>query len=222
MKTTLRLSGKQHEALRTHLFPGDDLESVALLLCGRHCSEEGTVLTVRDLFLIPTEACAIRTPYRLTWETDAIVPALLTADAKGLSVVKIHSHPGGYSQFSECDDSADRDLFPCLYGWIEGDQPHGSAVMLPDGRIFGRTVSSEQAFRAIERVTVVGDDLRIWDYGATNGASDGFAARHAQAFGEGTTLLLQSLTIAVVGCSGNRLANSRAAWTLRSEEASAC
>src|SRR4051794_29192851 len=98
MKTTLRLSGKQHEALRSHLFPGDDLESVALLLCGRHCSDAGTVLTVRELFLIPIAACAVRTPYRLTWDTDAIVPALLTAEAKNLSVVKIHSHPGGFSQ----------------------------------------------------------------------------------------------------------------------------
>ena len=202
MKTILRLSGKQHEALRSHLFPGDDLESVALLLCGQHCSDNGTVLTVRELFLIPIAACTIRTPYRLTWDTDAIVPALLTAEAKNLSVVKIHSHPGGYSEFSECDDSADRDLFPSIYGWVDGDQPHGSAVMLPDGRIFGRTVSPERVFRPFDRVTVVGDDLRILEYGTINGALDGFAARHAQAFGEGTTLLLQSLSIAVVGCSG--------------------
>jgi hypothetical protein len=46
----------------------------------------------------------------------------------------------------------------------------------------------------------VGDDIRIWTVRRLSQGS--FALRHAQAFGNGTTDLLRSMSVAVVGCSG--------------------
>jgi hypothetical protein len=73
--------------------------------------------------------------------------------------------------------------------------------MLPDGEMFGRVVGNDGFIDDLYSVFLVGDDIRIWQRPAT-GRNDGFTLRHAQAFGSGTTALLRSLSVAVVGCSG--------------------
>jgi Prokaryotic homologs of the JAB domain len=86
-------------------------------------------------------------------------PWLQEADRQSLSVVKVHSHPGGLADFSEQDDRSDADLFSCIDGWIEGDVPHISAIMLPDGRMFGRVVSPRNEFKRLRLIAVAGDNL---------------------------------------------------------------
>jgi hypothetical protein len=133
-------------------------------------------------------------------------PWLQEADRLGLSMVKVHSHPGGYSDFSWQDDHSDADLFPCIDGWIAADVPHASAVMLPDGRMFGRTVSSRGVFEGLRLISVVGDDLHFWrphDFGHGRPPDlPEFTKRHAKAFGARTTRALSELSVAVVGASG--------------------
>jgi len=127
---------------------------------------------------------------------------------KGFAILKIHSHPGGYPRFSSVDDAADAALFPSVHGWVDGAEPHASAVLLSDGRIFGRAHHADGMVTPLDAVTVIGDDLRIFRAGeAAPAAIDlsglpGFALRHAQAFGCGTFEALRALTIVVVGCSG--------------------
>ncbi len=202
MNLTLRLTGKQHAQLKAHLFPGDGNEAVALALCGRRAGSSRHCLTVRHVVTVPYDQCSIRTPDRVTWSTQLLMPLLAEAARQGFSILKIHSHPGGLDRFSEYDDQSDRDLFRSVHGWMDHDYPHASAVMLPDGRIFARTVGVAGEFASIPVVSVVGDDLHFWhaDSGATQVPE--FTRRHAQAFGSGTTDLLQRLSVAVVGCSG--------------------
>src|SRR5690606_25882184 len=101
------------------------------------------------------------------------------------------------------DDESDRRLLPSLRDWFDDDRPHGSAVMLPDGRMFGRTVGADGAMPPLAPINVAGDDLLFWHHGESGGrAVPGFAASHAQAFGEGTFDLLRRLSVAVLGCSG--------------------
>jgi len=124
------------------------------------------------------------------------------AARQGLAVVKIHSHPGGGEAFSWWDDTADRTLFASIYGWIENEQPHASAIMLPDRRIVGRTVRPEGTFEPLSMVAIAGDDLHFWRPRESTPAVPKFARRHAQAFGAGTTAQLRELAVAVIGCSG--------------------
>src|SRR3954453_9030322 len=135
---TLAFSGDQHEHLKSFLFPGDGNEAVAILLCGSRAGDRSHRLVVREIHGIPYEDCSERTPMRVTWPPDYIAPMLDRAAAEGLSVVKVHSHPGGYAAFSLTDDKGDERLLPMIRGWVEADVPHGSAVMLPDGQMFGR------------------------------------------------------------------------------------
>ncbi len=205
----LRLTATQHTALVAHLFPGDGLEAVALLLCGRGGTSSGReVLTVNSIHCIPHAECAVRTPNRVTWRTDQLMPVLSKASKLDFGVVKIHSHPGGLAEFSLIDDEADRELFPGIHGWTDGSRPHLSAVMLPQGRIFAREVTGEGQFRPWTDVVRVGPVLEFWDnrpgsaFGPDGLTAQAVQKRTAQAFGEGTVQLLRKLRIGVVGCSG--------------------
>jgi len=198
---TLSMTGQQHDHLRRFLFPGDGNEAVAILLCSRRDGDRRHRLLVRNIHEIPYEVCTERTPVRVTWPTEIIEQLLDEAEDQQLSVVKIHSHPGGYRSFSPTDDYADQLLLPMIRGSVEADIPHGSAVMLPSGEIFGRVLRAD-GFEAIDCVSVVGDDLKFWYAPSSMTVIPDFAASHAQIFDEGTIERLRRLSVAVVGCSG--------------------
>lgn len=198
---TLTLSGDQHNYLKNFLFPNDGSEAVAVLLCGRRDGDRRHRLVVREIQGIPYHDCCERTPTLVTWPPDYIAPMLNRATAEGLSVIKVHSHPGGYAAFSQTDDEGDARLLPMIRGWIEADIPQGSTVMLPDGQMFGRILNGA-AFEPIECISVAGDDLHFWYADAGSAETPSFAASHAQAFDEGTIERLRRLSIAVIGASG--------------------
>lgn len=199
---TLSLTGDQYAKLKTFLFPGDGKEASAFALCGRRAGDRRYRLMVREIHEIPYHVCSKRTESNVTWSTDVIVPLLERAANENLSVIKIHSHPGSYPQFSETDDDGDRKLLPGIRDWIETDIPHVSAVMLPDGQMFGRVLGAAHEFSPLACISVVGKDLHFWYADKGNGTIPNFAASHAQIFGQGTTERLRRLSIAVVGCSG--------------------
>jgi hypothetical protein len=198
----LALSGDQHAHLKSFLFPGDGCEAVAVLLCGRRAGDRRHRLVVREIHGIPYEDCSERTPTRVTWRPDYIAPILERATAERLSVVKVHSHPTGYGAFSLVDDKGDAQLLPMIRGWVEADVPHGSAVMLPDGQIFGRVLNGPGGFEPIDCVSVAGDDLHFWYADAGSPKLPDFVASHAQAFDEGTIERFRRLSFAVIGASG--------------------
>lgn len=198
MWTSLTLTEAQHARLRDHLFPGDGLEAVALLLCGRAAGEERLRLLVREIHAVPHAACR-RTEVSVTWPTDDLPGLLDRAARENLSLLKVHGH-ATLDRFSAVDDASDRELLDGLEAWANG--PHGSVVMLEDGRMFGRTVDANGRFRALERVVRVGDNLSAWDVKRTPLAVPEHGRRVAQSFGAGTYERLRGLRIGVVGCSG--------------------
>jgi len=199
---TLALSGDQHEHLKSFLFPGDGKEAVAILLCGRRAGDRRHRLVVREIHGIPYEDCSERTPMRVTWPPDYIAPVLERAAEEGLSVVKVHSHPAGNAAFSLTDDKGDATLLPMIRGWVEADVPHGSAIMLPNGQMFGRVLNASGGFDTIDSISVAGDDLHFWYADAGSVELPSFVASHAQAFDDGTIERFRRLSFAVVGASG--------------------
>lgn len=203
MKVKLRMSGRHYAALRDHLYPGDGNEAVVFAVCGRRHGQENHVLFVRNLHPIAYASCPIRTPERVTWTTDALVPVLREAAQTGAAVVKFHSHPTGLARFSQTDDLSDQETLLAAQTWTDSNLPHASAVLLPDGTIFGRWMTPAEQLEPIHKIAVAGDDLRIWfAESVLGGETPAFAWRNAQAFGAGTTALLRHLSVAVVGCSG--------------------
>lgn len=201
MLVKLRLTQKAHAVLKRHILPGDGLEAVAVALCGRRRSDAHHCLTVRTVVPIPYDECKVRSQDRVTWSTQRLIPLLEKASHDDLAILKIHSHPGGYADFSDVDDRSDADLFNSVFGWTDSRFPHASAVMLPDGQMFGRAILPDGSFQALDSILVPGDNLDFW-IPAANQRVPSFARRHAQLFGSGTTLHLREMSAAVVGCSG--------------------
>jgi hypothetical protein len=199
---TLAVSGKHHTQLMHHLFPGDGKEAVAIALCGRASSDRRISLLVRDVLPIPYEACRVRTPYRVTWSPNAMIPALTRAMNEHLAVVKIHSHPNGYADFSETDDISDRELFDSIYGWLGTDASQASLIMLPGGKLIGRSIHPEGLGSPLDEIRVAGDEFQFWRSSEKNEDLPEHATRIVQTFGEATYQQLRSLRVGVVGCSG--------------------
>ena len=198
---SLALSGDQHAHLQSFLFPGDGYEAVAILLCGRRDGDRRHRLTVREVHGIPYDQCE-RTPLKITWHTESIVDILERATAEKLSVVKVHSHPGGHAQFSQIDDEGDARLLPMIKGFVETDVPHGSVVMLPNGEMFGRILGDDDGMHDLASISVAGDDLKFWYPNSGTLAAPSFVASHAQAFDDGTIERLRRMSFAVIGASG--------------------
>jgi hypothetical protein len=197
----LRLTQAQHDTLRTHLFPADGCEAVALALCGRRAGAERHVFVVREIVTVPYAVCSVRTPDRVTWPTDAAEPLIRKAYGQGQAIMKFHSHRADYRQFSSVDDESDELLFSSISSLLGDGLPHASVILLPDGTCIGRAVKDGVAFEPMSSISVVGDDIVMWhDEPAVPVPASG--KRNQQVFGKGTIARLRSLSAAVVGCSG--------------------
>jgi hypothetical protein len=198
----LAFAGIQHERLRAHLFPGDGLEAVAILLCSRS-SPPRIRLLVRDIILVPREACRVRRADLIVWPGDYIEAALDRAEADDLSVVLMHSHPGGLFAFSAADDDSDRLVMPSL---IENHGHfHGSAIMVPEGPVRARWYGRELRARPIELVTVSGHDLLYW---WEEDAAQGGPIGRPLAFTSDMSRELKRLTAGFIGVSGTGSINA--------------
>ena len=201
MESQLKISGLHYQQLKKHLFSGDDKESVAVALCGRFKDEDSEFLLVHDLTLIKDEDCYCRDYNRLHWPTETVIHYFQRISKSNLAIVKIHSHPGGYDEFSETDNQSDSEFFESVFGWTDDDAPHASAVMLPDGSIFGRFFYPDLHHEPIDKIAIIADEILI-DKKIVLVGKKKFSLRTIQAFGQKTFDILNHLTIGVVGCSG--------------------
>ncbi|MEM1050336.1 MAG: ThiF family adenylyltransferase, partial [Pseudomonadota bacterium] len=134
--------------------------------------------------------------------TVALAPFLVRQTALGLSFENVHRHPTVFPGFSDFHFKRDRLLLPMVRGWIEAEVFHGSAVMLPDGELFGRILDPDGLFRDISTISVAGDDIDFWYPNSGTDTLPSFTASHAQAFDEGTIQRMQKMTFGVIGASG--------------------
>ena len=196
----LRMTGKQKDSLYQHLFPADGNEAVAIALCGRRAGTDRHCLSVCKIELIPHDECDCQAD-GITWPTDRLIPLFQEAGKRRMAVVKLHSHPGGYDQFSEYDDASDKEFFAAAESWTESFEPHGSVIALPCGRMFGRTQSQSRRFQTMELISVAGDSIEYW-FDQPSEFVPEFTDRHAQVLGDATINAMRRLRAVVVGCSG--------------------
>lgn len=191
---TFVVTEAQHQVLREHLFPGDGLEAAAIVICSRH---EGlrTKFLARSLLLVPHAECE-RRPDFVRWPGDYLEKAIEASEAEQLSIVLMHSHPGGLLVFSDLDDDSDRQTMRSLFAGVE--VLHGSAIMVADGSIRARFYDPNQNATDASLVSVVGDDINLYlhDDGEVG------SSRGVMAFSDQMTQTVSQLSIAVIGVSG--------------------
>ena len=107
----LILTEEIHAALREHLFPGDGLEAAAVLVCTRFAGEHLKLLA-KHLILVPYGECTERDANYITWPGSYLEQGIDLAEGESLSIILVHSHPGGYFAFSEVDDQSDAKTIP--------------------------------------------------------------------------------------------------------------
>lgn len=193
--STLSFSGILHEQVRAHLFPGDGLEAAAILLCSRTPGPRLRLL-VREAIRVPYAACN-RAPNSLTWPGQYIEDAIDYAERDQLAIILLHSHPGGFFDFSDVDDRSDQAVIPSLFHAF--GELHGSAIMVPDGAVRARLYARNVVPRAVDLVSVAGHDLRYW---WESDARLGMRSRRPLAFSSGMRTELGRLTAGVIGLSG--------------------
>ncbi|MFM0100877.1 ThiF family adenylyltransferase [Paraburkholderia nemoris] len=203
--SVLAISGRHRDRLRRHLFPGDGKEAVAIALCGQAVGTSRSQLLVHDIVEVPYVACRIREPDAVAWSVESVLPALNRAMQLKLTVVKFHSHPGGYPEFSKYDDASDRAFFKAVDDVLDNYDVRASVVMLPDSRFFGRNVLNGVLGNPIDLFRIAGDDfefIRPRDAPRDGEQVPEHAVRLIQTFGEGTYRTLRQLRFGVVGASG--------------------
>jgi hypothetical protein len=193
-KCTLTMTQREHQQLSQHLFPGDKKEAAAVLVCARVPGARQRLL-VQHVIPVPYAACSQRDAVSISWPSEYIEQGIDLAERRKLTLILIHSHPNGTPQFSPTDDRSDREIIPCIFA--AGGSLHGTAVMLPDGFIFGRVYTPEMEVSQIDLVSVVGMDLQFF-----------WANDHARikarpmAFSSAMTAELACLTACIIGVSG--------------------
>lgn len=195
-ETTLAFSGVLHAEVKEHLFPPDGLEAAAILICTRTPGPRHRLL-VREAILIPYAACHNRERDAITWPGEYLEKAIDVAEPGRCVMVLIHSHPGGLFAFSDADDESDRKVIPCLFQAF--GNLHGSAVMTAEGAVLARVYDAGLQVRAVDLVTVSGDDLSYWwgDKATPTGPVD-----RPIAFTSGMADELGRLSALVIGASG--------------------
>ena len=193
MTASLTLTEDQHAALIQRLFPGDGLESAAILIC-RFTGPAKERLIVTDVTNVPNEICAQRTPRFVSWPGQCIEDAIDQAEDRADAIILTHSHPGSLLAFSNIDDESDAGTMPALFSAIEADDfHHGSAIMIPDGSMRARLYRDNGETQSIPRIMRVGHDIR--DIAVP-------ASKHLMAFGPEMTKTLTQKTACVIGVSG--------------------
>ena len=117
-------------------------------------------LLVRDVIAVPHDKCSRRDAVSLSWPSDYIERAIDLAEPGQLSLILLHSHPGGFAEFSPVDDRSDQEIIPAIFQAC--GSLHGSAVMLPNGVIFARIYTPNMKMMDVDLVSVVGPDLSFW------------------------------------------------------------
>lgn len=195
-QTTLAMAGVTHAVLHRHLFPGDGKEAAAILVCA--CSPgPRDRLVVRQALLVPHDACSNRSPVAITWPGRYIEEAIDIAEVEGLAIILLHSHPGGWLDFSWVDNESDAKVMPGIFQAF--GRRHGSAVMTPDGAIRARLYAPDMSVVPVDLVTAAGDDIRYW---WNDGIVEGRLPASPMAFTSDMTKQLSRLSAAVVGVSG--------------------
>lgn len=182
---------EQYLKLKSHLFPGDGLEALALCLAREVSYQNNVRLIITETFNIPHEKCE-RSDLNLTWSTSDIIHILDRAESEGLSVIKIHSHPLGPRDFSLQDNRSDSLFFPSVHSWCESKNLHCSVVFTEDF-ILGRAFDEKNEVHPIDKIFVIGSRIQLFQTKSTT---------EAIPFDERTYDVFKGLRVGVVGCSG--------------------
>lgn len=181
-------------------FENKGSEAIGFALCSKIVRGNDVYLFMKKFMPISYKNTESSSRY-VKWKFKDMMPVIQEAVDKGLNIIKVHSHPNGFNDFSETDNNSDKELFPAIYELTDEDSYHASMIFLKNKSLIARYVNLEGNFKDVPKIIVPDDDIKIFHRGELVGTSRNFQ-RTAQAFGNLTVQKLQKLKVGVVGASG--------------------
>jgi proteasome lid subunit RPN8/RPN11 len=195
----LRIQHTTWERLKASLLANQELETAAVLLAEPMGTAEQPVLVVREALLVPEKAYLLRKADQISIDPVAMNRMTRPARDRNWSVITLHTHPGASEPwFSQADDAGDSRLMPAFARMMSG-APHGSMVLIPDGRVVGRTFDQQGVGHPLS-VIVVGEAVRRVDTPRLD--SDQCFSRQELALGKWGQAQLQNARVGVIGLGG--------------------
>ena len=158
-------------------------------------------LTSYDVLPVPEEDKISASPKHVTWSTRSFVRLCQRAKEEDLVPGIIHSHPNGFSTFSNQDNQNERELFQLVRN-RNGDSSTLASLLLIRGTHFRARLwlgSNEpidsQAVYSVGRRLVRSDLIE-------RAEDDEILERQALAFGPELNVRLKQLRVGIVGCGG--------------------
>ncbi len=196
---SLTLRDEHLKELGRLLFSRSDVESAAYVVCGRSVGGGHERLLSRAVLPVEAPHYLRREADRLSISDESFVPIVKRVRAEGGALVLAHSHPEGPLAFSAQDDAEEERFFRAVQRRAPGGS-HGSLVLTAPDTLVGRLWGPDGRPTPLERVTVVGERLRLLA-GDHRGVSPIFD-RQVRAFGPDVQRVLEQLVIGVVGVGG--------------------
>lgn len=187
--------------------PADGTEGAAYLLLGSadiKCDPWNRSSRLRllshEVVPIPPEEMVSTSPQHVTWGTSSFVRLLKKAQDYNLVVGIVHSHPQGFQNFSEQDDTNEPSLVQLAQN-RNGAQGMMASLLLPAGGTpRARLWTSPTTKIDCDKISVVGHSLAVHPVEAQRGVSYDIWHRQALAFGDALTDRLRSLKVGIIGC----------------------
>ena len=198
MKFTATILDTDLVELRALAFSEPGLEGAAFVLCSVSETENEHRFLIRSIVPIAAEDYLQRLPDFLSLDSASYVRAAKQAKQSGLSVLFVHSHPGGFLAYSRQDDKEEPKLQDFLHARLP-EKVHGSLVLTESGLI-GRVWVDGQ-FVDMSRIRVIGKRFSFHDKDGGVGFLPYFD-RQVRAFGPDIQKVLQTLHIGIVGVGG--------------------
>ena len=198
MRYSLTILEQHMKQARAFCFSKPECEGACFLLCGTSQTEGELRLLCREVLPVPLEAYLERRPDFLSLDSSSYVHVAKRARAQGLSIIFVHSHPGGYLAFSEQDDQEE----PQLQDFFASRAPntiHG-ALVLTDDDVVGRIW--RDGFEPMSMIRVVGSRFLFRSHSSYATDIPDFYDRQVRAFGPAMQAMLQNLHVGVVGAGG--------------------
>lgn len=203
---TLRITTEQLASLRRYLLEDMSVESAALLTAGYFKNRGGTHLTARKVLIPGGRDYNVRTLSRLEISAQYFNRAIGAAEADGITVIQVHTHPFGHAplRYSLSDDYGESEssdtVRKCLYG-----RPMGSLLFGPDS-VTGRVWAEDGRVEPIGQLRVVGRRMALRPL--NQGVADKCAVdtalydRQIRAFGVAGQRALSGIRVGIAGVGG--------------------
>lgn len=196
----LRMTRKQKDQIIERLNFEAGNENIVFGLAGYGNLGDSHIFAIHELFSLPEADIVKKSSAMVTWKTESLFQKLQNCNMR-FRVVKFHSHFSRIG-FSEIDNISDEILFPRISSWQDYEMPGLSVIVYPDGEMISRLVESNGNFSETNIISIIGDDLEYFRNLYSEEDIDELSIRTSQVLGKGTTKLIESLKIGIVGLSG--------------------